>query len=101
MAAAWGAAAEVPKKGRKPGVFVETPSAAAKSGFCKVWPPAVPKRKLPEVIGVPSGWKNILRGPSELKVSIGLVAPPVNGCAPFPALFQYTAATLTVFRPAL
>ncbi len=33
MAAAWGAAAEVPKKVNNPGVAVDTPSAAAMSGF--------------------------------------------------------------------
>ncbi len=63
MAAAWGAAAEVPKNGEK---FsgdgdvteavseVETPSAAVMSGFCRITPPVC--KKLFAVIGVPS-WR--------------------------------------------
>ena len=85
--AAWGAAAEVPKKGRKPGVLVKTPSAAVMSGFWRVVPPLVEKRSFPGVISVPSGLKKILRGPSELKVSTGLAAP-VKGLVPVWALFQ-------------
>ena len=40
MAAAWGAAAEVPQNGMKPGVVVVTQSAAVMSGFWSVPPPA-------------------------------------------------------------
>src|SRR5262245_6719074 len=100
MAAAWGAAAEVPKNGRKPGVFANTASAAVTSGFCSVVPPLVAKRTLPGVIGVPFGLKKIFRGPSELKISIGL-AKPVNGRVPVRALFQLVAATVIVLAPAL
>lgn len=53
MAAAWGAAADVPKKVLNPGVEVLTPSAAAISGFWRSLPPV--ERKLPGVTGVPSG----------------------------------------------
>ena len=66
MAAAWGAAAEVPQKERNPGVVVVTQSAAVTSGFLRSRPPPVPKRTLPGVISVPFGLKKILRGPSEL-----------------------------------
>src|SRR5215212_8925852 len=100
MAAACGDAAEVPKNGRNPGVLVNTPSAAVRSGFCKVVPPLVPNRKLPGVIGEPSGLKKILRGPSELNTSVGL-ANPVKGRVPLRALFHAVAAVPTVFKPAL
>ena len=53
MAAAWGAAADVPQNGEKPGVEVVTQSAAAKSGFCTTSPPV--DEKFPGVIGVPFG----------------------------------------------
>jgi hypothetical protein len=53
IAAACGAAAEVPKKGLKPAVAVETPSAAVRSGFSRSWPPV--ERKLPGVMALPSG----------------------------------------------
>src|SRR6185503_14214068 len=39
MAAACGAAADVPKNGLKPGAAHDTPSAAAKSGFWRINPP--------------------------------------------------------------
>ena len=55
IAAAWGAAADVPKNGLNPGVFVETPSAAVMSGLIRRRPPPVPNSRLPGVIGVPSG----------------------------------------------
>ncbi len=58
IAAAFGAAADVPKNGAKPGTDVVTPSAAVRSGFCRV-----------SAKGVPSGAKNVLRGPSEVKRS--------------------------------
>src|ERR1019366_7979118 len=64
MAAACGAAAEVPKKGVNAARSVDTPSAAAISGFCRTAPPEA--EKLPGVIGVPSAWKKTWRGPSEL-----------------------------------
>src|SRR5215475_10118164 len=69
IAAACGAAAEVPKKGlgNPPTPVTATPSAAVMSGFCKRSPPVF--RKFPGVIGVPSAWKKMRRGPSELKVS--------------------------------
>src|SRR5262245_11207947 len=87
MPAACGAAADVPKNGRNPGVFALVPSAAVMSGLARVIPPLVPNRKLPGVIGEPLGLKKILRGPSELKASIGFAAP-VNGRVPVRALFQ-------------
>ena len=80
-AAAWGAAAEVPKKGLKPGVDVITPSAAVMSGFCLRTPP-VDEKPLPGFNSMPSSSKNTRRGPSELNVSIDSVpsktppAPP-------------------------
>src|SRR6266705_1327642 len=101
MAATCGAAADVPKNGRNPGVLALTPSAAVTSGFCRVVPPLVPNRRFPGVMAVPFGLKKILRGPSELKGSTGLAAPPVNGLVPKRALFHAVAATVTVFWPAL
>src|SRR5437764_5587844 len=80
-----GAAADVPKNGKNPGVLQLTPSAPAISGFINVTPPLVANRKLPGVIGVPSGAKKILRGPSELKFSFGFAAP-VKGRVPARAL---------------
>ena len=47
MAAACGAAADVPQNGEKPGVAVDTHAAAARSGFCRTSPPVdekVPRR---------------------------------------------------------
>ena len=55
MAAAWGAAAEVPKKEVKPGTPVGTPLAAVKSTLDSVVPPFVPNKRLPGVIGAPVG----------------------------------------------
>lgn len=55
MAAACGAAADVPQNGLKPGTWLDTQSAAVKSGLLSVVPPLVPKRKFPGVIGVPFG----------------------------------------------
>ena len=52
IAAACGAAAEVPWKSEKPGVEVETPSAAVRSGLFSTFPPV--DEKFPGVIGVPS-----------------------------------------------
>ena len=66
MAAAWGAAADVPQKVVKPGVVVIPQSAAVMSGFWSVSPPFVPKSTLPGVIAVPFGFRNMRRGPSEL-----------------------------------
>ena len=89
MAAACGAAADVPQNGLNPGVEVITQSAAAMSGFCRTVPPV--DEKSPGVIAVPLAKKNTCRSPSELYVSTGLLAPPTNGvdrpCA-------VTAATL-------
>src|SRR5579859_5696494 len=54
------------------------------SGFCRIAPPV--DKKFPGVIGEPSALKKTWRGPSELKVSTGLVGPPVKG-------FGYALAT--------
>ena len=64
MAVACGAADEVPQNVEKPGVAVVTQVAAVRSGFCSSFPPV--EEKLPVWIAVPSGWKKIRRGPSEL-----------------------------------
>jgi hypothetical protein len=64
MAAAWGAAAEVPQNGSNPGAETLTQSAAARSGFCRTVPPV--DEKFPGVIAVPLARKNTRRGPSEL-----------------------------------
>src|SRR5262245_9283765 len=93
MAAACGAAAEVPKNGLNPGVRALVPSAAAMSGLTSRMPPLVPNRKFPGVIGVPSALKNMRRGPSELNPSVGLSAPPGNTRVVPRALFHATAAT--------
>ena len=53
IAAACGAAADVPQNGWKPGVAVATQSAAARSGFWSSEPPVA--RKLPGVIAAPAG----------------------------------------------
>ena len=53
MAAACGAAAEVPANGANPGVWVRTLSAAATSGLRIRLPPVA--RKSPGVIGAPLG----------------------------------------------
>src|SRR5512135_1814795 len=74
IAAACGAAAEVPKKVLKPGAAQLTPSAAVRSGFCASAPPV--DEKFPGVIGVLSGLKKWRRGPSELKVSTTVL--PLN-----------------------
>ena len=79
----------MPENVEKPGVEVETPSAAVRSGFCNTRPPV--EEKFPGVIGVPSASKKIRRGPSELNVStdsVPLKTPP----AP-PASATSTAAT--------
>ena len=52
MAARCGADADVPKKGSKPGVAVDTPSAPVTSGLGRTAPPV--DEKLPGVMGVPS-----------------------------------------------
>src|ERR1017187_10545703 len=80
MAAACGAAQLVPKKGAKPGGVVVTPSAAVKSGFSSTLPPV--ELKLPGVMGVPSGLKNIRRGPSELNFSTTLPELKADGYGP-------------------
>ena len=56
MAAAVGAAAEVPQNGMKPGVVVVPQSPAAMSTFCRVVPPLVANSRLPGVMAVPFGW---------------------------------------------
>lgn len=77
-----------------------TPSAAARSGLTKSIPPEA--RKFPGVIGVPSGKKKILRGPSELNVSTGLVVDPTNGVHEgHPVVATLTAAIVTVLPAAL
>jgi hypothetical protein len=69
IAAACGAAAEVPKKGEPnpPTPVTFTPSAAVTSGFCNNEPPV--DRKFPGVTAELSALKKIRRGPSELNVS--------------------------------
>ena len=89
MPAACGAAAEVPLNVSKPGVEVETASAAARSGFCSTRPPV--DEKFPGVIAVPSASKKIRRGPSELYVSTDSV-PSKTPPSP-PASPTSTAAT--------
>src|SRR5947207_11097174 len=86
IAAACGAAAEVPKKcpgtgGMNPTPEVIMPSAAVMSGFCLTSPPL--DEKLPGVIGELSALKNSRRGPSELKGSVTLAElnTPGNGPA--------------------
>src|SRR5215475_14720202 len=81
IAAACGAAAEVPKNGlgNPPTPVMETPSAAVISGFWRRRPPVA--RKSPGVIGVPSAWKKTRRGPSELKVSTTFDGPKGFGKA--------------------
>ena len=56
MAAAVGAAAEVPQKVVNPGVVVVPQSPAAMSTFGNVVPPLVANRRLPGVMAVPLGW---------------------------------------------
>jgi hypothetical protein len=51
------------------------------SGFCSTIPPV--EEKLLGVYAAPAALKNIRRGPSELKVSTGLAAPPVKGVVRF------------------
>lgn len=46
------------------------------SGFWRTVPPV--DKKFPGVIAEPSALKNTRLGPSELKVSTGLAAPPVK-----------------------
>src|SRR4030095_1151960 len=92
MAATCGAAADVPKKLRKFGREVDTPSAAAMSGFWYTSPPV--EEESPGVRGVRSGWKKTRRGPSELKDSTGLTEPPTKGVA---GERTQVAATLKAF----
>ncbi len=54
IAAACGAAAEVPQKVEKPGLAVATQSAAVRSGLARSSPPVA--EKSPGVMGVPSAW---------------------------------------------
>src|SRR5262249_56553183 len=77
MAAACGAAAEVPKNrvGNPPTPVTITPSAAVMSGFWRNRPPV--EEKSPGVIAAPAGSKKMRRGPSELKSSTLLFA--LNG----------------------
>src|SRR5437879_2439615 len=93
IAAACGAAAEVPKNGENPGTAVETPSDAVMTGYCRTAPPV--EVKFVGVIAVPSAWKNILRGPSEVKFSTGFCAPPMK--EPGKAVATSTAATEKAF----
>jgi len=55
MAAAVGAAAEVPQKGLNPDTADSPQSAAVRSTLDSVVPPLVLKRKLPGVMPLPSG----------------------------------------------
>src|SRR5436190_8210301 len=75
IAAACGAAAEVPKNEVNPGTLVLTPSAAVISGLASTKPPLEPT--LPGVIAVPFPLKKRRRKPSELKVSTLWLAPNV------------------------
>ena len=86
----------MPQNGENPGVAVDTQLAAARSGFCRTFPPL--DEKSPGVIGAPSGSKKIRRGPSELSVATDSVpwkTPP----AP-PASRTSTAATPIPFSAA-
>ncbi len=75
IAAACGAAADVPPNGLNAGRDVVTPSAAVRSGFWRTTPPVFVR--LPGVISLPSGFRMIRRGPSEVNVSLTLAG--VNG----------------------
>src|SRR5207248_1578564 len=79
MAAACGAAAEVPENrvGKPPAPDTATPSAAVMSGFCKTVPPV--DERLPGVIADPLPLKKTRRGPSELKVSRVLLELKTEG----------------------
>src|ERR1700687_6104520 len=55
MAAAWGAAAEVPQNGSKPVTKECVQSAAVRSTLASVVPPLVPNNTLPGVIAAPAG----------------------------------------------
>ena len=74
IAAACGAAAEVPKNGLKPGAAVDTPSAAVMTGCWRTTPPE--NVRLPGVSSAPLGLRITRRGPSELKLSLAL--PELN-----------------------
>src|SRR3954462_8328791 len=67
IAAACGAAADVPKNDVNAGTLVLTPSSAVISGLFRTVPPL--EVKLPGVIGAPFARKNTRRKPSELNVS--------------------------------
>ena len=96
IAAACGAAADVPQNCEKPGVAVDTHVAAARSGFCSTFPPL--DEKSPGVVAVPSASKKTRRGPSELYVSTDSV-PWKTPAAP-PASSTSTAATPMAFSAA-
>ena len=64
-----------------------------RSGFCSNFPPV--EEKLPAVIAVPSGWKKIRRGPSELLVRTDSV--PLKTLPEPAAVRTSTIATLTAF----
>src|ERR1700683_2041 len=84
IAAACGAAAEVPKKARSSPVFmvVETPSAAVMSGLARTCPPFAPNVRLPGVIGEPSALKKTRLGPSDEKFSTLSAAENALGNGP-------------------
>jgi hypothetical protein len=91
MAAAWGAAAEVPGNVSNPGTEVFPRLAAVTSGFCRTVPPV--EEKFPTEMDEPSGLKKTRRGPSELNFSTLCFEPPTKtlvGEAPA----ALTAATL-------
>src|SRR5262252_7203763 len=92
MAAACGAAADVPKNGfeNPPAPVTETPSAAVISGLRRTCPPV--DETFPGVSAAPADVKKMWRGPSELKGSTTFVelnglgngpvgAPNVNAVA--------------------
>src|SRR5438309_2052029 len=89
MAAACGAAADVPKNGlgNPPAPETLTPSAAVISGFCNSRPPV--DDRFPGVIAAPLPLKKIRRGPSELNVSTVLLELKTEGNVQF----AQTAAT--------
>src|SRR5829696_2460284 len=96
IAAACGAAAEVPRNEmpKPPAPVTDTPSAAVRSGFWRLMPPAA--RTLPGVNGVPSARKKSLRGPSDENASTWLVA--LNGFGDGPGGVARVAATLKALR---
>src|SRR5258706_14899516 len=83
IAAACGAAADVPKNGLKSGAEVDTPSAAVMSGLLSTTPPVAVK--LPAGAPgsrLPAESKKTRRGPSELKNSTTVAVVNGDGYGP-------------------